>query len=1665
MEKILEKVIALILVIILVSANMLILGEYTIAYALSDEELSEQDAKTNQKNVEFNAYFDGGTHNKTFEIGDEGAKIYVNIKVNNAGYLENGTIEFLNTNFKLKDGITNENIQSVDVNTNKIVLNKLNNGSDVTIELPIEILKNDNVTLDYFNKETSTKFTGKYVDGNGKEKDVQKEIVNKLSWKGNAETEITVNPEKFVPFATNGNYGAMVQVRVNSKIKNNSLPIKSTNIEITVPTINNIKPTSVNVISTRTTATNGKTDGLDFINSNYSYDIENGKVVINTSNLQDSISWIKNSDDEYLVTYLFEGQEIYNLAKASGIDSQILAKANITVYNNEEKIVSKDATSQIKFTETKGTLTDFDLNVPNQMSKGYIYANYDAKEKVETEYYTTYIATVNSSKLTTSIEIIQSYDKFLTAENAEGSSTVNGKNYTYNKRVEVNQAEFNKILGQDGTITVKNENGEVLGTINKETKIDNEVYILDISDKNNNKLDIVTSAPITEGQLKIKVVKAISGNLEYSKEQMKEFTKMKMDFTGKTNTTTYTAWKENLLKEPETKVELEVNKKDLTTVVKNENVEIRAVLDTSSEYNALFENPTLKITLPSYIEKIDLKSTNILLSNGLKIKSSQIKEENGHKVIYVNIEGKQSEYTIDAEYKGAIVVLNTDITLDTLTPSGENKITLEYTNENDVATKTNGSVEQIINYVAPTGVVAANKISNYKDNMPQVESISGETKTVEIDTYSSKRTITINGTVVNNYPNDISNIVILGRIPAEGNKKIDTNEELGSNFTTPLSTAVGLSGVDNSNYTVYYSDNENATRDLQDSNNGWSTTAKTSSKSYLIVFSDSYKMGKGSKIDFAYNAEIPEKLEPSQSAFTMYKVYYNNNSEIGNIDENKVSSIIGVNTKEGPKLEVNISSTAETVREGQYIRMDVEVKNVGQADVSGVKLTAERPEYVTFYEYAVGVGFLDIKEDNIEINVGDVKAGESKKISYYIGIDEDTTILTIDIGDPDNLTPAEEEEIEKAEKFPKEITNIVYATAEGFEGKIKSNECKMQIQNGDLSLQTFSYVTEGEVLKTGDKVRYCMEIINISENSNLNNVVVTMQLPQGMKFKGGFVKDKWSSEEKVTDGISYNEESNIITISIPSIDIMKVIELEVEVIDLEGSFYVMPTIKADGTEEHYSNILEHKAEKPDLQISELTVSPRYISENENVTYKFSIKNNGESIARGIKIVDQLPEGLEFVEAKYLYLEEEQRVTTLKDGKVQFTINVLEPGQSIEISIVAKAELLPDKNDKEVFNKVSVSAMSFDEVQTNEVSCIIEYDEDVHNGSGGGTTTKNHKISGTAWIDDNMNGRRDTEEQRLGNIQVVLLDKNAGSIVKDPDSNEQKITTTTQTGTYQFTNIPNGEYLVVFLYDSSNYSLTEYKKDGVDEGFNSDVIDVNITLEGKRRIAAITDTIVVNGGNVRDIDIGVYTANKFDLSLDKTVNKITLTTPTIGTKTYEYNNQVGKVEVLGQNLGKSNAVIEYKISIKNEGSVAGYVNKIVDYLPEEVSFDTELNPDWYLSDNGNIYNSSLSNEVIKPGETKEVTLIVSLKITEDKIGSIYNDAEIYESYNEQGLKDIDSTVGNKADSEDDMSQAIVVVSLVTGKIIMYTSIAIVVIALVGFGVFEIKKHVLKGKKNK
>ena len=125
MSKLLKRVVALILVLILTSANLIILGEYTLSLALSDDELNNQDVITNNKNIEFNSYFYGDTHIQTFSVDSEDAKIYIRLGLKNEGYFKNGRIEFQNANFKLKEGIQNENIQNIDIKNNRIEYTKI----------------------------------------------------------------------------------------------------------------------------------------------------------------------------------------------------------------------------------------------------------------------------------------------------------------------------------------------------------------------------------------------------------------------------------------------------------------------------------------------------------------------------------------------------------------------------------------------------------------------------------------------------------------------------------------------------------------------------------------------------------------------------------------------------------------------------------------------------------------------------------------------------------------------------------------------------------------------------------------------------------------------------------------------------------------------------------------------------------------------------------------------------------------------------------------------------------------------------------------------------------------------------------------------------------------------------------------------------------------------------------------------------------------------------------------------------------------------------------------------------------------------------------------------------------------------------------------------------
>ena len=1124
MSKFLQKLIAVILVVTLAGANLSILGMYSISYALSDKELAGQTSQTENSNVEFNSYFEGGSHLKTESMDSSTAKLYINVKVKNAGYLKNGIIEFKDVNFKIGD-VKSDNVQSIDKENNKIVLKQLNNGSDVTLEIPISFLNNEEVSLDYFSKETKTNFSATYVDGNGKEKSISKEITNKLSWQTTAEAKVTSELTKYIPYATGKQYGVMLQTKINSSIVDNKLPIKNTEIKVQVPEINGNKPSNVNVIATSMSATNGQDNGLNFTYDNYTYDKETGIVTIKAQNASDKIMWKKNAQDEYLVTYIYDGQEIYNYAKTNGVSTLAYTSANIAVYNNEEtNIAAESISTSIKSTKRIGTIADFDIYLTNELSKGQIYANYDSSKKKEVEYSEKYVSTINSAELTDTIRFDQQVDLFMTKDNKEAPTTVSGNNYTYNKSVSIDVDVFNKILGKDGSIDVYNTSDTKLGTINKSTENKDGKYTLDISDKNTNQIYIIASKPQVEGQLIINVNKAIKTNIDYSKSQMQTFTKMQAGLQGKASTSTVEATRQLLLKETSSVANITIGKKDLTTVVKNENVEIRATLNTSNIYNALFKNPTLKITLPSYINNVNIKKTDIVMANGLKIKGNPyVTTENGKQVITITLEGMQDEYTIGSDYDGTIVILNTDLTVKTLTPSSTEKITMKFTNANDTAVNQEGTVDTELNFVAPTGVVAANGISNYLDEKSDVMSISDTKITKEIPAYSNKRTATVYGKVINNYSNKISDVVILGRIPAKDNKKIDSTESLKSTFDTTLKTGISISGIDNSKYTVYYSDKTDASKDLADSNNGWSTTATSNSKSYMVV-TKNYEMDAGETVDFSYNVEIPEQLKHNNSVSEMYKVYYNNVSSIGTMAETKVSPIMTLTTGQGAELTAEVKSTTDTIREGQIVRMKVVVKNTGTIAVNNAKAVVTKPEKATFMEYSDGNGFFELDGNTQTLDIGNVAVGETKEVYYFIKIDDDLNPQeTFEPSDDDNDNDIVDN---PTEVYPQDIVCKANVKADNIDGQIQANECKLSAQKGLISINMYTSTSEDQTLINGDILETSIKLKNISGQGDLSNTVVTVPLPEGLKYKDGQVKNSWDEDNGTLEGISYNENTN-----------------------------------------------------------------------------------------------------------------------------------------------------------------------------------------------------------------------------------------------------------------------------------------------------------------------------------------------------------------------------------------------------------------------------------------------------------------------------------------------------------------------------------------------------------
>ena len=211
-------------------------------------------------------------------------------------------------------------------------------------------------------------------------------------------------------------------------------------------------------------------------------------------------------------------------------------------------------------------------------------------------------------------------------------------------------------------------------------------------------------------------------------------------------------------------------------------------------------------------------------------------------------------------------------------------------------------------------------------------------------------------------------------------------------------------------------------------------------------------------------------------------------------------------------------------------------------------------------------------------------------------------------------------------------------------------------------------------------------------------------------------------------------------------------------------------------------------------------------------------------------------------------------------------------------------------------------------------------------------------------------------------------------------------------------------------------------------------------------------------------MGITEKPVFDLSLDASILDMVLNEDG-NIKEYKYDYQkLAKLDIAPDKLNNSEVFIEYEIKVKNEGNTPGYAKSIVSYLPTGLEFNADINTNWYMSSDGNIYNKELAQELINPGETKTVKLILNKKMTEYNTGINLNTIEIAEDYNEFGVEDIDSKVKNKAQSEDDISEVVALITVQTGGGVFFLVIALVVLTLI-LGIIAINRKAVLIKMEK
>ncbi len=252
--------------------------------------------------------------------------------------------------------------------------------------------------------------------------------------------------------------------------------------------------------------------------------------------------------------------------------------------------------------------------------------------------------------------------------------------------------------------------------------------------------------------------------------------------------------------------------------------------------------------------------------------------------------------------------------------------------------------------------------------------------------------------------------------------------------------------------------------------------------------------------------------------------------------------------------------------------------------------------------------------------------------------------------------------------------------------------------------------------------------------------------------------------------------------------------------------------------------------------------------------------------------------------------------------------------------------------------------------------------------------------------------------------------------------------------YYYEKIPSGEITVKYIDIDTNEEITYTK---TNENGSTQETTYKYQIKGKvgdkyqteqKQIPYynyVKSTENTEGELTQNNDTVIYYYQKqvFNLKVDKWVSEVEVNGETKRARNIGTKDQIYKLEIHRKKVKTTNIKIKYKIRITNTGEIEGTVGEIIEQIPEQYTFYQEDNQIKWTKEGKNLITEDLREQTIKPGEYKEIEIVLRWETGENNIGQKDNKVSIRKMKNPAGYED--------KEAEDNQSTSTMIIAVATG----------------------------------